>query len=107
MENYTLSKDIQINKVENSANKEEKYFLEVNNRQYIVGELIYSLIKNLQQELTLADICNDVNNKFKPNPILNEKDIKKIIEKNIKPLGVFEAGEIVKKNKTSIKARIT
>ena len=102
-----ISSHIKMHKAESTTKDGTKYLLEVANRQYFVGELIYFIIHQLQSKKTLKEISDNVNFKYKPEPFLTDCDIKEIVKKNIRPLGVFENSIIESKVNTSIKAKIT
>jgi len=102
-----VSSHVKLNKVESSSKNDIKYLLEVGNKQYFVGELIYFIIIQLQAKNTLEKISIDVNLKFKPDALLTGSDIQDIVNNNIKPLGVFEYNYDESKINTSVKAKIT
>lgn len=90
----------QIEEME-QAGSERFYLLTVNGRPYKIGELVYLIVDGLSRQLSYQEIGSLLNARVSGSQF-SANDIAEVIQKNLKPMGLFDAPTAVAPNRDSL-----
>ena len=97
--------DISIEEIPDSP-KNQRFYLKTKGRQFYVGEISGIIIRGIINNIALDEIVNEINNLENNSLKLTAEKVERIIEEQIKPLGIFDADEELINRKTSYLSRI-
>lgn len=81
-----IRQEFKISKVENSS----KLFLEINQNQYYIGEVVAFILELMSNNISKKEIVNKINASFCQDSNISDLDFDEIVEEYIVPLGVFD-----------------
>lgn len=80
---------------------ERYYLLTVNGRPYKIGELIYLIVDGLSRQLSYQEIGSLLNARVSDNRF-SASDVAEVVQKNLKPMGLFDAPVSVAPNREAL-----